>query len=65
MPSVRTFRVVPNLPDRLLPLGILARNLWWTWTPDAADLPADCPLPWLDLDDHDAVAAFILEKTGL
>jgi molybdopterin-guanine dinucleotide biosynthesis adapter protein len=34
-------------------------------TPDAADLPADCPLPWLDLDDHDAVAAFILEKTGL
>jgi glycogen phosphorylase len=38
MPSVRTFRVVPNLPDRLLPLGILARNLWWTWTPDAADL---------------------------
>jgi molybdopterin-guanine dinucleotide biosynthesis adapter protein len=31
----------------------------------AADRPADCPLPWLDLDDHDAIAAFILEKTGL
>jgi molybdopterin-guanine dinucleotide biosynthesis protein B len=30
-----------------------------------ADRPADCPLPWLDLDDHDAIAAFILEKTGL
>jgi starch phosphorylase len=38
MPTVRTFRVVPNLPDRLLPLSILARNLWWTWNPDAADL---------------------------
>ncbi len=38
MPTVRKYRVVPNLPDRLLPLGILARNLWWTWTPDAADL---------------------------
>ncbi len=38
MPTVRTFRVTPNLPDRLLPLGILARNLWWTWNPDAADL---------------------------
>jgi molybdopterin-guanine dinucleotide biosynthesis protein B len=31
----------------------------------AADRPADCPLPWLDLDDHDAIAAFILEKTEL
>jgi molybdopterin-guanine dinucleotide biosynthesis protein B len=31
----------------------------------AEDRPADCPLPWLDLDDHDAIAAFILEKTAL
>jgi len=38
MPTVRTFRVVPNLPERLLPLGILARNLWWTWVPYASDL---------------------------
>ncbi len=29
------------------------------------DRPVDCPLPWLDLDDHDAVAAFILERVGL
>jgi molybdopterin-guanine dinucleotide biosynthesis protein B len=29
------------------------------------DRPADCPLRWLDLDDHDAVTAFILERTGL
>lgn len=34
-------------------------------TPAATDLPADCPLPWLNLNDHDAVAAFILEKVGL
>ncbi|MBU1237293.1 MAG: molybdopterin-guanine dinucleotide biosynthesis protein B [Gammaproteobacteria bacterium] len=34
-------------------------------TPARSDLPADCPLPWLDLNDYDAVAAFILEKTGL
>jgi molybdopterin-guanine dinucleotide biosynthesis protein B len=31
----------------------------------AEDRPADCLLPWLDLDDHDAIAAFILEKTVL
>jgi len=31
----------------------------------SADRPAVCPLPWLDLDDHDAIAAYILEKTAL
>jgi molybdopterin-guanine dinucleotide biosynthesis protein B len=34
-------------------------------TPVRGDLPADCPLSWLDLNDHDAIASFILEKTGL
>ena len=29
--------------------------------PKAAVLPADCPLPRLDLDDRDAIAAFILD----
>ncbi|MDM7916385.1 MAG: alpha-glucan family phosphorylase [Candidatus Eisenbacteria bacterium] len=38
MPTVRTFRVVPNLPERLQPLAVLARNLWWTWNPDAAEV---------------------------
>ncbi len=38
MPTVRTFRVVPNLPEKLWPLGVLSRNLWWTWTPEAGDL---------------------------
>jgi molybdopterin-guanine dinucleotide biosynthesis adapter protein len=30
-----------------------------------ADRPAECPLPWLDLDDHDAIAAYILKRVGL
>lgn len=34
-------------------------------TPEVADLPPDCPLPWLDLNNHNAIAAFILEKVGL
>jgi molybdopterin-guanine dinucleotide biosynthesis protein B len=34
-------------------------------TPEPGDLPADCPLPRLALDDHDAIAKFILEQTGL
>ena len=31
----------------------------------ASDAQIDCPLPLLDLNDHDAVAAFVLKHTGL
>lgn len=31
----------------------------------ASDARIDCPLPLLDLNDHDAVAAFVLKHTGL
>src|SRR4051812_33748642 len=37
-PTVRTFQVFPDLPPSLAPLLELARNLWWTWHPDAVDL---------------------------
>lgn len=30
--------VAPNLPDILLPLNTLAKNIWWTWNNDAAAL---------------------------
>jgi len=35
---IRTFRVVPSLPDALKPLLEIANNLWWTWIPDAIGL---------------------------
>jgi glycogen phosphorylase len=38
IPSIRTFQVFPDLPAALVPLQELAKNLWWTWNPDAADL---------------------------
>jgi starch phosphorylase len=40
MPSrpVRTFTVLPRLPERLLPLHQLAYNLWWCWHADAVAL---------------------------
>ncbi len=31
----------------------------------ASDVQVDCPLPLLDLNDHDAVAAFVLKHVGL
>ncbi|HEX3146773.1 MAG TPA: alpha-glucan family phosphorylase [Gemmataceae bacterium] len=35
---VRTFTVLPRLPERLLPLHELAYNLWWCWHADAVAL---------------------------
>src|SRR3954471_18358485 len=36
--SIRTFTVLPHLPDRLQSLHGLAYNLWWCWNPDAIAL---------------------------
>ncbi len=35
---IRPFRVIPSLPDALQPLLDIARNLWWTWHPEAIGL---------------------------
>jgi starch phosphorylase len=37
-PTIRTFQVFPDIPPALEPLLELARNLWWTWNPDAVEL---------------------------
>ncbi|MBI5016551.1 MAG: alpha-glucan family phosphorylase [Deltaproteobacteria bacterium] len=36
--QLRSFTVVPSLPERLEPLLEIANNLWWTWNPVAVDL---------------------------
>jgi starch phosphorylase len=35
---IRAFKVVPSLPEPLRPLLDIARNLWWSWHPDAVEL---------------------------
>jgi starch phosphorylase len=35
---IRSFEVVPSLPEQLNPLLEIAYNLWWTWHPEAVDL---------------------------
>ncbi len=35
MIKVRSYNVVPALPERLSPLKELASNLWWTWNSEA------------------------------
>ncbi len=38
MKPIRTFIVVPSLPEPLAPLKDLAYNLWWCWNPEAIAL---------------------------
>jgi starch phosphorylase len=38
MPTIRTFTVIPSLPEKLEPLRRLAYNLWWCWSHDAVSL---------------------------
>ncbi|MEC9373640.1 MAG: alpha-glucan family phosphorylase, partial [Planctomycetota bacterium] len=35
---IRSFRVVPSLPEPLAPLMEIAHNFWWSWHPEAASL---------------------------
>src|SRR5262245_39635432 len=35
---IRTFTVLPNLPERLQPLHRIAYNLWWSWNSEAVAL---------------------------
>ena len=36
--SIRTFTVLPHLPERLQPLQKLAYNMWWCWNHEAVSL---------------------------
>lgn len=36
--QIRSFRVIPDLPEPLAPLLEIAHNFWWSWHPEAASL---------------------------
>ena len=38
MPSVRSFTVLPALPDSLKDLETIAKNMFWSWNPECAEL---------------------------
>ena len=38
MQRIRKFIVTPNLPPKLQPLLDIARNIWWSWNPEAINL---------------------------
>ncbi|QDU33817.1 Maltodextrin phosphorylase [Poriferisphaera corsica] len=35
---IRSFKVVPSLPEPLKPLLDIANNMWWSWHPEAVNL---------------------------
>ena len=38
MPNVRSFVVLPSLPDSLKDLDLIARNMFWCWNPEFIEL---------------------------
>ncbi len=38
MPSVRSFTVLPALPETLKDLEVIARNMFWSWNPEYVEL---------------------------
>ena len=38
MKHIQSYQVFPKLPAPLAFLGVLSRNMWWSWKPDAIEL---------------------------
>ncbi len=38
MQPIKTFTIIPQLPEALTPLRKIAYNLWWTWDHDAIEM---------------------------
>jgi len=56
MKNLRTFVVVPSLPEPLEPLRQLAYNLWWTWNHGARELFRRLDVDLWEQVYHNAVA---------
>ena len=41
MPSVRSFMVIPKLPQELKDLEFLASNMYWSWNPEVKEIDLD------------------------
>ena len=52
---IRTFTVLPHLPERLQALQKLAYNLWWCWNPEAVALFRRIDAEGFEALDHNPV----------
>jgi starch phosphorylase len=53
--SIRTYTVLPCLPERLKPLQTLAYNLWWCWNADAVALFRRVNADLFEMLDHSPI----------
>ncbi len=53
--TIRTFTVLPHLPERLQPLQKLAYNLWWCWNHEAVALFRRIDAEVFEAVDHNPV----------
>lgn len=53
--SIRTYTVLPHLPERLQALQKLAYNLWWCWNPEAVALFRRIDAELFEAVDHNPV----------
>ena len=56
MPSIKKFVVTPSLPAKLQPLLDIARNIWWTWNPEAISLLRRVEPDLWDRHTHNPIA---------
>ncbi len=56
MPTIQSVTILPSLPKRLEPLLKIAKNLWWSWTPEAIYLFQDMDRELWDKCSHNPVA---------
>ncbi len=56
MPTIQTVTILPSLPKKLEPLLKIAKNLWWSWTPEAIYLFQDMDRELWDRCGHNPVA---------
>jgi starch phosphorylase len=62
MHPIKSFNVSPRLPAALEPLDAIARNLWWTWEPDARKLFRDLDPALWERTNHNPIRMLQLCK---
>ncbi len=64
--TVRTFTVLPSIPERLLALQKLAYNLWWCWNADAVALFSKiAPAQFEELDHSPVRLGYAIDQARL
>ena len=64
--TVRTYTVLPSIPDRLKALQILAYNLWWCWNADAVALFSKiAPKQFEELDHSPVRLGYAIDQARL